>query len=146
MINNQRKITHRIAQRLFAEEFYMEEYDKIPLYDRVFAAMLMQELPYSVVKELHENLQPFVSEASRNSYMGNILEADMSKFQALFIRGLTDKHEVDEYKRIFNNLKMNIRLKRYQGKIATLLTKLIDIVSTDDSIYNRVKVKLQRKK
>jgi hypothetical protein len=71
--------------------------------------------------------------------------AAMDKFEALFRRGLVDKSEIEINKRIFGDLDRSIKQRRFHDDIVSMLEKLIKLITTDDTIYNKVTQSVQRR-
>jgi len=74
-----------------------------------------------------------------------ILEGNMARFHALFLRGLVDKSKIEVTKRIFGDLDRNIKFRRFQDDIVDMLEKLVKLITQDDTIYNKITQKVQRK-
>jgi hypothetical protein len=77
---------------------------------------------------------------------GEFTAGQEKKFQQLFIRGLVEKNKVEQYKRIFRNLPESIKYQRFQTDIASILDKLIDMITEDDVIYRRIRLNLLKHK
>lgn len=75
-----------------------------------------------------------------------LIERNDDRLNKLFLRGLVDRDKIEHYKRIFNNLKTNVRYRRYQDDIVDLMDTLVDIITKDNPIYQRVRHKLASKK
>ena len=75
-----------------------------------------------------------------------ILEGTMDRFEALFIRGLVDRNKIEINKRIFRDLDRNIKFRRYHDDITEMLEKLIKLVTTDQTIYNKITQDIQRRR
>lgn len=75
-----------------------------------------------------------------------LIERNDDRLNKLFLRGLVDRDKIEHYKRIFNNLKTNVRYRRYQDDIVDLMDTLVDIITKDNPIYQRVRHKLASNK
>ncbi len=75
-----------------------------------------------------------------------ILEGNMDRFHALFLRGLVDKSKIEYTKRIFSDLDRNIKFRRFQDDVVEMVDKLIKLITQDDTIYNKVTQRVQRSK
>ena len=73
-----------------------------------------------------------------------IVERNMNKFEQLFIRGLVPKQKIEIYKRIFKDLESNIRLRRYHDEVIDIIDTMIKLITTDNTIYYRVRNNLQK--
>jgi hypothetical protein len=74
-----------------------------------------------------------------------LIEGDNEKFEQLFYRGLVEKDKIEIYKRIFDDVKSNIKYRRYQDDIAEMVDKLVSLITDDGAIYQRVRINLQKK-
>lgn len=75
-----------------------------------------------------------------------LAEGKNKKFEQLFIRGLVPRNKVEHYKRIFDDVPNNIRLRRYQADIAKILNDLVEMITSDDFIYRRTRLNLLKKR
>jgi hypothetical protein len=75
-----------------------------------------------------------------------LLERNMKKFEQLFLRGLVPLQKIEIYKRIFDDLEQNIRFRRYHDEIIDIIDTMIKLITTDNSIYYRIRNNLQRSK
>ena len=74
-----------------------------------------------------------------------IMEGTMDRFEALFIRGLVPRNRIEINKRIFRDLERNIKFRRFHDDITEMLEKLIKLITTDETIYNKITQTVQRR-
>lgn len=74
-----------------------------------------------------------------------ILEDDMSKFNKLMAVGLVDKDKYLQYKKAMSDIRKNSKLAAYREMIMDVLDELMDVVTKDSTIYQRVKMAVERK-
>ena len=75
-----------------------------------------------------------------------LFEADMSKFEALYLRGLIPMQQIAIYKRVFGDMEKHIKYRAFQPMFIKMLNRLIDMITKDKTIYTRVLAILQKEK
>jgi hypothetical protein len=73
-----------------------------------------------------------------------ILEDDMSKFNKLMAVGLVDKNKYLQYKKAMSDIRKNSKIAAYREMIMDVLDELMDVVTKDSSIYQRVKMAVEK--
>ena len=73
-----------------------------------------------------------------------ILEDDMSKFNKLMAVGLVDKDKYLQYKKAMSDIRKNSKIAAYREMILNVLDELMDVVTKDSSIYQRVKMAVEK--
>jgi hypothetical protein len=86
----------------------------------------------------YDPLEPIIEEY--------IFETDMHKFDRLFMQGLVSKDNLHLYRRIFKNLHDSIKFARYRKDIVKILDRLVDLITDNNGIYQRIRQELQRGK
>ena len=74
-----------------------------------------------------------------------ILEDDMSKFNKLMAIGLVDKDKYLQYKKAMSDIRKNAKVAAYREMILNVLDELMDVVTKDSAIYQRVKMAVEKK-
>ena len=74
-----------------------------------------------------------------------ILEDDMSKFNKLMAIGLVDKDKYLQYKKAMSDIRKNAKIAAYREMILNVLDELMDVVTKDSAIYQRVKMAVEKK-
>jgi len=74
-----------------------------------------------------------------------ILEDDMSKFNKLLAIGLVDKDKYLQYKKAMSDIRKNAKIAAYREMILNVLDELMDVVTKDSAIYQRVKMAVEKK-
>ena len=74
-----------------------------------------------------------------------ILEDDMSKFNKLMAIGLVDKDKYLQYKKAMSDIRKNAKVAAYREMILNVLEELMDVVTKDSAIYQRVKMAVEKK-
>lgn len=74
-----------------------------------------------------------------------ILEDDMSKFNKLLAIGLVDKDKYLQYKKAMSDIRKNAKVAAYREMILNVLDELMDVVTKDSAIYQRVKMAVEKK-
>ena len=74
-----------------------------------------------------------------------ILEDDMSKFNKLMAIGLVDKDRYLQYKKAMSDIRKNAKVAAYREMILNVLDQLMDVVTKDSAIYQRVKMAVEKK-
>lgn len=74
-----------------------------------------------------------------------ILEDDMSKFNKLLAIGLVDKDKYLQYKKAMSDIRKNAKVAAYREMILNVLDELMDVVTKDSAIYQRVKMAVENK-
>jgi hypothetical protein len=70
----------------------------------------------------------------------------MSKFEALYLRGLIPMQQIAIYKRVFGDMEKHIKYRAFQPMFIKMLNRLIDMITKDKTIYTRVLAILQKEK
>ena len=73
-----------------------------------------------------------------------ILEDDMSKFNKLMAVGLVDKDKYLQYKKAMSDIRRNAKIASYREMILNVLDELVDVVTKDPAIYQRVKMAVEK--
>ena len=73
-----------------------------------------------------------------------ILEDDMSKFNKLMAVGLVDKDKYLQYKKAMSDIRRNAKIAAYREMILNVLDELVDVVTKDPAIYQRVKMAVEK--
>ena len=73
-----------------------------------------------------------------------ILEDDMSKFNKLLSIGLVDKDKYLQYKKAMSDIRKNAKVAAYREMILNVLDELMDVVTKDPAIYQRVKMAVEK--
>lgn len=74
-----------------------------------------------------------------------ILEDDMSKINKLLAIGLVDKDKYLQYKKAMSDIRKNAKVAAYREMILNVLDELMDVVTKDSAIYQRVKMAVEKK-
>lgn len=74
-----------------------------------------------------------------------IIEDDMSKFNKLMAVGLVDKDKYLQYKKAMSDIRKNAKVAAYREMIMNVLDELMDVVTKDSAIYQRVKMAVEKK-
>jgi len=78
-----------------------------------------------------------------DKYAECLVEANYDKFKKLFLKGFVEKDKIEQYRRIFSDLRNSIRYQRYQADIADIVDNLVDLITKDDVIYRRIRLNIQ---
>ena len=73
-----------------------------------------------------------------------ILEDDMSKFNKLMAVGLVDKDKYLQYKKAMSDIRRNAKIAAYREMILNVLDELVDVVTSNPAIYQRVKMAVEK--
>lgn len=73
-----------------------------------------------------------------------ILEDDMTKFNKLMAVGLVDKDKYLQYKKAMSDIRRNAKIASYSEMILNVLDELVEIVTKDPAIYQRVKMAVEK--
>lgn len=73
-----------------------------------------------------------------------ILEDDMSKFNKLLSIGLVDKDKYLQYKKAMSDIRKNAKVAAYREMILNVLDELMDVVTKNPAIYQRVKMAVEK--
>ena len=97
-----------------------------------------EKVPY------HPWKKPVKEEIEILTFTEVILEDDMSKFNKLLSIGLVDKDKYLQYKKAMSDIRKNAKVAAYREMILNVLDELMDVVTKDPAIYQRVKMAVEK--